>query len=265
MNSNTSNWNDLRTRIVTAAVMVVVGMAALFVGGQWFLVLLMAASMAMLWELSLMLSPKQGVLAVILAAVGGLWGVFFYTDSILFGILSILIAPVLAVFLLHLRGATFFAYGVAIVFACLVLAIMRHNSGIAPLLWLMTIVIASDVFGYFAGRTLGGPKFWPAISPKKTWTGTIAGWIGAMSVGIAFAIFAGFQPITVLLAPFVAFAGQMGDIVESSIKRATGVKDSSNLLPGHGGVLDRFDAMLGAALFYALVVAPIGLWWPLHQ
>jgi phosphatidate cytidylyltransferase len=95
---------------------------------------------------------------------------------------------------------------------------------------------------------LGGPKFWPAISPKKTWSGTVAGWLGAVAVGYGFWA-AGFGAWHLLWAsPFVAFAGQMGDIAESAIKRRTGVKDSSNLIPGHGGLLDRFDALAFAAI-----------------
>jgi len=114
-------------------------------------------------------------------------------------------------------------------------------------------VVVSDVAGYFAGRSLGGPKFWPRIRPKKTWSGTIAGWVGA---GIVGALFAGPTGAGLALMPvsiLVGFAGQMGDISESAIKRLREVKDSSNLIPGHGGVLDRFDAMLGAALLVVIL------------
>lgn len=111
------------------------------------------------------------------------------------------------------------------------------------ILWLVALVIATDTAGYFAGKTIGGPKFWARISPKKTWAGTIAGWIAAALVGLLF----GGVGLMVISA-LVAFASQMGDAAESALKRHTGIKDSSNLIPGHGGVFDRFDAMMGAAL-----------------
>jgi phosphatidate cytidylyltransferase len=120
-------------------------------------------------------------------------------------------------------------------------------------------VVVSDVMGYFAGRILGGPKFWPAISPKKTWSGTIAGWAGAIGVGILFWAM-GYAPGgIVILSPLVGFAGQMGDIAESWIKRRTGVKDSSDLIPGHGGFMDRFDAMTGAVVLVMLLSLVVAL------
>ena len=121
-------------------------------------------------------------------------------------------------------------------------------------------MVASDVLGYFAGRMLGGPKFWPAISPKKTWSGTVAGWVGAALVGVCFAL-AGSSWLLVPLSAVVAFAGQMGDILESWVKRRAGVKDASNLIPGHGGVLDRFDALIGAVV----VVMLLGILTPLTR
>ncbi len=124
----------------------------------------------------------------------------------------------------------------------------------ALILALAAIVVISDTLGYFAGRMIGGPKFWPRISPKKTWSGTIAGWLGAALFG-AFVVAPmvatatdGSQPLRfALIAVALAFAGQMGDIAESAIKRRAGVKDASALIPGHGGFLDRLDAMIAAA------------------
>lgn len=131
----------------------------------------------------------------------------------------------------------------------------REEAGLVAILWLVALVVATDVAGYFAGRIIGGPKFWPAVSPKKTWSGTVAGWIAAALVGLAFA--AHLPGMTLVLAMLLSvalsFASQMGDAAESALKRRTGVKDSSNLIPGHGGLFDRFDALLGAA--FTLFVA----------
>jgi phosphatidate cytidylyltransferase len=124
----------------------------------------------------------------------------------------------------------------------------REEAGTTGILWLVTVVVMSDVAGYFAGRMIGGPKFWPKVSPKKTWSGTVAGWIGAVLVGLGF-VLAGMGGWALLvLSPLVAFAGLLGDGAESWIKRRAGVKDSSHLIPGHGGLLDRFDALIGATV-----------------
>ncbi|MEP6319808.1 MAG: phosphatidate cytidylyltransferase, partial [Paracoccaceae bacterium] len=120
------------------------------------------------------------------------------------------------------------------------------------------IVIFSDILGYFAGRIIGGPKFWPKVSPKKTWSGTIAGWIGAAIIGVVYVAWgkAGAEIIGISIA--LAIAGQLGDVAESALKRRMDVKDSSNILPGHGGMFDRFDSMLGASILLLLMGQVVG-------
>jgi phosphatidate cytidylyltransferase len=133
---------------------------------------------------------------------------------------------------------------------------LRIGVGIEAVVWLVGVVILCDIGGYFAGRMLGGPKFWPAISPKKTWSGTAAGWICAAIWGFAFGGI-GLAIVSIV----IAFAGQLGDILESYLKRRAGIKDSSNLIPGHGGVLDRFDALVAAivALMVLSMIFPLPL------
>jgi phosphatidate cytidylyltransferase len=126
---------------------------------------------------------------------------------------------------------------------------LRNDFGLIWVVWLVTVVVMTDISGYFAGRLIGGPKFWPQVSPKKTWSGTIAGWLGAGFVGALFMVNLDFGPKIIGISVAVSMASQLGDIAESALKRKMLVKDSSNLIPGHGGVLDRFDGMLGASIF----------------
>ncbi len=114
-------------------------------------------------------------------------------------------------------------------------------------------MIATDIGGYFAGRMFGGPKIWPKVSPKKTWSGTVAGWIAAAAISVPFVTqtATGWELLGIAVA--ISMASQLGDVSESAIKRRVGVKDSSNLIPGHGGLLDRFDSMLGASIFLLLI------------
>jgi phosphatidate cytidylyltransferase len=154
---------------------------------------------------------------------------------------------------LERHRVSYVLFSSAILVAGFGLVHLRDDFGFVWMVWLALIVIASDILGYFAGRLIGGPKFWPKVSPKKTWSGTIAGWVGAAVVGVFYAWkgLAGGEIVGISVA--LAIAGQFGDIAESALKRRMGVKDSSSILPGHGGMFDRFDAMLGAALFLLLV------------
>ena len=130
---------------------------------------------------------------------------------------------------------------------------LRNKFGFEVILWLVALVAVSDIAGYFVGRSLGGVKVWPKVSPKKTWSGTVAGWIGAIFVGLVF-FWIGAKGYEFLwLSPLLALSGQVGDMVQSALKRAVGVKDSSNLLPGHGGFLDRFDALIFAVLLLSFL------------
>jgi phosphatidate cytidylyltransferase len=144
-------------------------------------------------------------------------------------------------------------YAAMIMLASFGLVAFREGYGMLWLLWLVLVVVITDIAGYFAGRVFGGPKFWPAVSPKKTWSGTVAGWLCAALVGLVFLKISTAGIDLLWISSVLAFASQMGDIAESAIKRRAGVKDSSNLIPGHGGLMDRFDGLLGAALFMLLV------------
>jgi phosphatidate cytidylyltransferase len=255
-------WADLRTRILSAIVMVLVGAVEIWLGGTAFAALVVVLTGVMIWELATMTAPQRRRSPVTLAVAASLSlvaALLLRTDvAALF-----LAVPSVALILTPRRDRRLAgAYALAIMLAGYGLIDLRQTGGTTVILWLVAVVVASDVLGYFAGRMLGGPKFWERVSPKKTWSGTIAGWIGAAVVGLVMVLAAGASWLLVPLSALVAFAGQMGDIAESWVKRRAGVKDASNLIPGHGGVLDRFDALIGAVvavLALGLVVPVLGL------
>ena len=252
-------WNDLQTRVLSAVVMLAVGAVDIWLGGVPFMALVVALTGLMIWELAKITapSPPQTALVIALLAAGCLTGTLFFEWH---SRTALLMIPLIALALTPRRDRGIaVCYGVAILVAGFGLISLRNTAGTPAILWLIGVVVISDVMGYFAGRMLGGPKFWPAISPKKTWSGTVAGWVGAAVVGFGFVLFAGAGWGLIILSALVSFAGQMGDIAESWIKRRAGVKDSSRLIPGHGGVLDRFDALIGAVVLVML----LGLIWPL--
>jgi phosphatidate cytidylyltransferase len=135
--------------------------------------------------------------------------------------------------------------------------ILRHDSqfGSLVILLLFAVVWTTDIAGFFAGRAIGGPKLMPAISPKKTWSGAIAGALGATIVALLVARFFGtFEIIAVAaIALLLSICSQAGDLLESWIKRKFGAKDASQLIPGHGGVMDRLDGFWAAAFVACLI------------
>ncbi|GAB4267181.1 MAG: phosphatidate cytidylyltransferase [Pararhodobacter sp.] len=252
-----ATFSDLRARVLSGVAMAAVGAGAVWAGGMVFAALAIGLAGLMGWELHRMMTPEardgqseaHGVVAAILVAV---------FSATLGGWLSLgglaLSAAVIAWRQPRDRLA-FGAYLGLILWAAHGLIALRDGFGPGFVLWLICVVVASDVAGYFAGRILGGPRFWPRISPKKTWSGTVAGWLLAAVVGWVFMRQMGLGASVVVLSAVLAFAGQMGDIAESALKRHKGVKDSSDLIPGHGGVLDRFDAMIAvAALAYVMAL-----------
>jgi phosphatidate cytidylyltransferase len=127
--------------------------------------------------------------------------------------------------------------------------------GLAAILFLFAVVWITDIAAYFTGRALGGPKLWPAVSPKKTWSGAIGGMVGAVVAGLLVLWFMGLgvAPMLVIVAAGLSIVSQAGDLIESSIKRYFGAKDASHLIPGHGGLMDRLDGFLTAVLAAVMV------------
>lgn len=257
-------WGDLGQRIVSAIVLLGVTIAALWLGGIAWALLVMVVAVLMGWELARLCDPGipagrslplglSYLVPLVVLAIPFLTGAG--EDEIraaqYMSWAAMLVSPLLGLVLLSGGRWIWVAYGTVIQLGAQYFLFTGLDPwGLAWLLSVVTIVMISDILGYFAGRLLGGPKFWPRISPKKTWSGTVAGWIGAALFGalvMSRGDLIGSPLLGALSAMAIAFAGQMGDIAASAIKRRVGVKDASHLIPGHGGFLDRLDAMIAAA------------------
>ena len=256
-------WADLSRRVASTLVLLGIGIMLAVATGIWLRLSMALISAVTFWELAAMtgwrhprLHPgifgawRPFALAVIAFMSQFVAQMFDHPAAIL-----ALLFPLVA----GLPGAatrdrwTYAIFGLAIMLVAYGLVGFRETYGLNFVLWLMGIVIISDTAGYFFGRMIGGPKFWPSLSPKKTWSGTMAGWIGALLLGVLLWRLGRGDVSLIWCSPIVCLAGQMGDIAESWLKRRAGVKDSSNLIPGHGGFMDRFDAVTGAVLATMLI------------
>lgn len=263
--SGRGKWSDLGKRVLSAVVLIGFGAGLLLASGVWLRLGVSVVIAGMIWELARMtawahpefMGPRH---PLAIAAAGGLALFFVLNFPGWWGPL-LMLTPAL----MGMSGAQdrlrvpYVLLATAMMIAGFGLVEMREIAGTPFVLWLIGTVIASDVLGYFVGKSVGGRKFWPSVSPNKTWSGTAAGWVGAVVIALILVLSGHAEPLLILVAPVIALAGQMGDIAESWIKRRAGVKDSSNLLPGHGGLMDRFDALTGAILAVMLVGAVVAL------
>ena len=253
-----ADFGDLSKRIISGAALGVAALVALSIGGLVAIIAIAAATSAMIWEYRRIIGAPVGfqnygfLISVISVSLGIIAAYMFRYGP--FAAFGVLLVGAGALYRLEedwsrkmLPGLFYIGWSMS------VLAFMRGQIGLAPVLWIILVVIAADVGGYFAGRMVGGPKLWPAVSPNKTWSGILGGWALALVVGLIFWI-GGWAALAYIvpLSLGVAMASQAGDLFESAFKRHFGVKDASNLIPGHGGFLDRLDALMGALLFFLL-------------
>ena len=267
----------LRVRALSALVLAVPALAAVYVGAPVFDLLfgLVALLMAFEWDRLCAAGAKGGkandpaswalfaaIAAITLAAVLqahelALWlavGGF----SIVFLIARGIERPAP---LLQALGALY----IGVPYVSLVWLRADPATGLATLLWLLAVVWATDTAAMFAGKTIGGPKLAPVISPNKTWAGLAGGMGAAAAVGIAFAFFLDAPMLlAALISAGLAVVAQAGDLGESLVKRHFNVKDSGTLIPGHGGIFDRVDGLLAVAPVWALVLLAGRGWglWP---
>jgi phosphatidate cytidylyltransferase len=247
--------SDLAVRTVTGVVMIVVAIAALGYGQTPLWLLVSLAALAMVAEWSAMIGMPRG--QIWLALFGTLVPLFVVQPKLDLP-LSLGVYALIAAMLLvgaatrRPRLAAGMAYAVLPVLALLYLH--DQYDGLHLVLWTLAIVWATDIGAYFAGRSIGGPKLAPTISPNKTWAGLIGGTIAAIVVGVGLALVLNLPLRLAGFSGVLAVAGQGGDLYESAMKRRAGVKDSGQLLPGHGGAMDRLDGLVPIACIVTLIV-----------
>ena len=249
---------DLWPRVAAAVAMGSVALAATWIGGFLFAAFWWLASIVVLWEWQRLVGGERlivarvvaGAVALALAALSALH------DSIA-GVVAALILGAAAVgWIAGGRQGIWAAAGVLYAGALVAgvgLLRVSPSFGMASILWLFAVVWGADIAAYFAGRLIGGPRLWPRVSPGKTWAGAIVGAFAGAVLGLMLAAWTNRLAALFWLGLATAIVSELGDLFESALKRRFGVKDSSGLIPGHGGLMDRLDAFTAASFFAAVV------------
>ena len=251
--------SDLALRAASAAVMVPVAIGAAVLGGWPFVVFWLIAALLVLWEWAglvargartrIVLAGGPGIVGATLALALGHVGA-----GLGIGLVGAALAALLAPAGRRLWGGAGVAYAGAIVLAPVVLR-ADPAFGLTAILILFAVVWATDICAYFGGRLIGGPKLWPRVSPKKTWSGGIVGTLCGVGAALAVAGVARLPdlPAIALLAGLLSVASAAGDFGESAVKRRFDAKDASQLIPGHGGLMDRLDGFVVAVTLAAII------------
>lgn len=257
--------NDFKTRLLSALVLAPIVILLAWLGGIWFAALMVVIAATMYWEWTTITVRSIDIRRDVIAGISilGLIFTIVTTPSI---------APIMLAFGLIIIGAgvvllinqkigwNIAGVGVASSLALCLIYIRNasdSDTGLYLLVFLCFCVWSADIFAYLVGRAIGGPKLMPKVSPKKTWSGFLGGIIGAIVTGGLIALMTAPDKIITLslVALIIALTAQVGDLIESAIKRHFNVKDASNLIPGHGGVLDRVDGLTFAAYAFVLIYA----------
>lgn len=265
--------SELGARVMSAAVLAVIALFATYQGGWLFLILWLLAGVAVLaeWIGMARLEPRVNLQLVLGAALFALVLALIAEISLAAQVAVLGIGLALAMILGatardRLWGAA--AFACAMVLVLVPPAVRDHPAlGVVGVLWMFAVVWTTDIAAYFTGRRLGGPKLWPRVSPRKTWSGFAGGLIAGTLAGIAVPSLAAQwgwgQPIATvwiaLLSMLASIVGQAGDLAESALKRYFVVKDSGHLIPGHGGVMDRLDGFWAVAILVGLILLTMRL------
>jgi phosphatidate cytidylyltransferase len=250
---------DLGTRVSAAVVMGLAALATAWIGGIVFVAFWWIAAVVVLWEWQRLVHADRFIERVTVGTLGIALAALFALNKSAVGATAALLLTAAAVGLLggssrRIWTATGALYAGALVVS---LGLLRAspNYGLAAVLWLFAVVWGADIAAFFGGRLIGGPRLWPSISPGKTWSGAVVGALVGATLGLLLGPWTNRIDRLFLLGLATAVVSELGDLFESALKRHFGVKDSSNLVPGHGGLMDRLDAFLAASVFAALVAA----------
>jgi phosphatidate cytidylyltransferase len=268
--ASNSSWfgaglSNFTLRVISAVVLAPVVLLCAYFGGWLFFLLCAAAAAGVLWEWTSLVATSSDPRALVpglvalfaallltgLGQAGAAIGTMTIGAAVAGGLVAVWPRP---------AGNRPFWVTSGVLYAGVLFlapALIRRdpNLGLTAVLFVAVTVWATDIFAYITGRTIGGPLLWPQVSPNKTWAGAVGGLIGGVAAGTGVAYASGITKLAAvgLVALVLSVLTQAGDLLESAVKRRFGAKDTSKLIPGHGGLMDRLDGFLVAALAAVLI------------
>ena len=247
---------NLVTRIAAAAVLAPVAIAAAYGGGWYWTALVTLCAIGLFVEWLMVTRAAANVPLVVTGAAMLAVAAPFLALANVNAALIVLALGLIAVAFRSTAPRAWaiggFLYAAAAQVAS-ILVRLDGADGFVALALILLVVWCTDIGGYFAGRAIGGPKLWPRVSPNKTWAGAVGGFVASLIVAVGFALSGFGKPGPLLwIGAALSVASQLGDLFESAIKRRFGVKDSSHIIPGHGGLMDRLDGYVAAVVLVAI-------------
>jgi phosphatidate cytidylyltransferase len=247
---------NLMMRVAAALVLAPVAIVCAYLGGWWWAVLVTLGAVGLFMEWLMVTCAERNVAVTVSGAVALVLATPFLAVGRIEAALVVLALGLIAVAVRSPSPRSWVIGGylyAAVAQLSSVVVRFEPVEGFYVLMLVLLVVWATDIGGYFAGRGIGGPKLWPRVSPKKTWAGAIAGFAASLLVAVGFAALGyGKTPLLLVVAAALSIASQFGDLFESAVKRRFGVKDSSHIIPGHGGLMDRLDGFVAAIALAAI-------------
>lgn len=258
---SSENFRNFLVRSLSTAVITPIVGYILVIGGDYFSLFISILGAVMIWEMARAIFGSAHSRFLIILSIG--FGVVILITGLRIGILLLstfvlLFLVSFSIYCLVIKQADkitkFLICSLFIVIPCTLFLWLRETMELIILFWILSCVIATDIGAYVVGKIIGGAKLAPKISPNKTWSGLFGGVTASAFTGLGFSVFWMEKHFKfVCLSLLIAIVAQMGDLLESRFKRKYSLKETSNIIPGHGGIMDRLDGHMAAVTFIALI------------
>ena len=258
---SSENFRNFLVRSLSTAVITPIVGYILVIGGDYFSLFISILGAVMIWEMARAIFGSAHSRFLIILSIG--FGVVILLTGLRIGILllstvALLFLVSFSIYCLVIKQADkitkFLICSLFIVIPCTLFLWLRETKELIILFWILSCVIATDIGAYVVGKIIGGAKLAPKISPNKTWSGLFGGVTASAFTGLGFSVFWMEKHFKfVCLSLLIAIVAQMGDLLESRFKRKYSLKETSNIIPGHGGIMDRLDGHMAAVTFIALI------------